>query len=218
MKSRNTLAKLAAFVGLSAFAVSSAKTQIVYINPPDLTINPISNPKIYWDFGTGGGSGSSSLSSFCATDLQIKFLFSVPTMYGAAPQLHCFPVSGQFAMNSGYIAKIALGAMIDGSLSFTSGTNNLINSYGSNDANSSAGTTGYIGFLYNSGYAWAQVRYNADQSLTLYDFAYESSGRASRLAPSPSPRPTQRSAAWSRSVSPPTSGGERIGHLGFLKP
>jgi len=48
------------------------------------------------------------------------------------------------------------------------------------DSNWAPGTTGYVGLRVGAGggdyrYGWAQISYNSDRSITLYDLAYEQS-------------------------------------------
>jgi hypothetical protein len=52
------------------------------------------------------------------------------------------------------------------------------------------GTTGFIGVKFDTNstplFGWVQISYNLDQSVTVHDFAYESSGAPIALVPEPS--------------------------------
>jgi hypothetical protein len=64
------------------------------------------------------------------------------------------------------------------------------------------GTHGYLGLEFNAGpgnrFGWAEVSYNANQSVTLYSFAYDDTGgsiNAGQIAAVPEPAATGAIAA-----------------------
>ena len=59
-------------LALAGVSASSAEAAIVYTDNVDTTISAASG-RIYWDMGTGGGTGSVSNSFFPASDMALFF-------------------------------------------------------------------------------------------------------------------------------------------------
>jgi hypothetical protein len=82
---------------------------------------------------------------------------------------------GQPQPFGGLVYRLNAGDTVDSTRTFD-GVGGFINNNGANNANWAAGTTGYLGLRLVSGgntfYGWARISYNSDQSLTVYDFAY----------------------------------------------
>ncbi len=162
---------------LALAALPSVQAAIIYTNPADLTATFPGS--IYIDLGTDGSGGAVSSSSFSGADFQLLF----DSIYGSDnPGLTYLGGASRFISRPGnYVMNFGLNDPIDG-IADRDGRNSL-NYFGSNDANWAAGTTGYIGVKVDAGttgldYAWIRVSYNNDKTLTVYDFAYETSGGA----------------------------------------
>ena len=88
---------------------------------------------------------------------------------------------GATAFSGFYAVKLDAGATIDYSLNFRTHQTPL---YYLNAGPWTPGTRDYLGFGFFTGsnlqpnFAWADVSYNADHSLTLYGFAYETTPAA----------------------------------------
>lgn len=154
--------------------VPSAEAQVIF-TPVNVSIGVGSS--IFVDFGTGGATGSTSANNFAGTDVRLTFTFGsdlVPTVYNSGFNMSAL-VSG------GYVANLAGGTTISSGLPGFVESNQLrINYSGNNNANWSAGTTGFVGFKFQNNttplLGWAEITYNNDRTLTLSGFAYESSG------------------------------------------
>lgn len=171
---------------LALAAASSAQAQIVYTNPADVTIFA-GGAIVYFDLGKLGAGGSASTTNFGTSNFKLWFGYSnssdTPSIRltgGGGYTPVALTDNDQFARR--FAANEGIGAAV-----FVAhyGNGPAINEYGANNANWPAGTSGYIGMRLpaSSGpghvdYGWARVSYNSDKSLTLYDFAYESSGAA----------------------------------------
>ncbi len=172
-KGRKLLLAAPALGALAAAPASHAT--IVYTNPPDLTASSPNN--IFFDLGANGGTGSSSLSSFPAADFYLKFYYNTQPL---VPMLR-FAVNGNLlAASGGFVTNFPYGTSINSSL-FSTQNYIALNNAGANNAHWPAnGSPGYVGLEFNGGsgpvFGWAQVSYNSNHSLTLYDFAYQSDG------------------------------------------
>lgn len=175
----------AAPLALAGASVSTAEAAIVYTDIPDQTLVGAA-ARVYWDMGTGGGTGSFSNTFFPAADMVLFFGQNdsyVPDINHPAASVQ---IGYSYISTTSFFAtKFASGATINGltggpgSASFAELSRNNTGNWPSNSG------VGYLGFRFDAdgngpgnafNYGWAQVSYNADKSLTLYDFAYESSG------------------------------------------
>lgn len=175
----------AAPLALAGASASTAEAAIVYTNIPDQTIVGAAS-RVYWDMGTGGGTGSFSNTFFPAADMVLFFGQNdsyVPDINHPAASVQ---IGYSYLSTTSFFAtKFAAGATISGltggpgSASFAELQRNSTGNWPAN------GTEGYLGFRFdadgngpgnNFNYGWAKISYNSNKSLTLYDFAYESSG------------------------------------------
>jgi len=157
---------------------SEASAQVVYTNPADLTttaggavigFNPLNQSA---SLGTNqGGIG----------DFTLSFQINDATK----PQIGTNSSHYFVASVGDSLDRLALGTTIDASNVGTS-TLAIINRNAGNDAQWAAGSSGYFGFSIINGadtfYGWAQLTYGSDKSLTLHDFAYESTPGAAITA------------------------------------
>ena len=180
---------------LALAAVHSANAAIIYTNPADITIN--STGSIVFYIGTGvltdtaifvgpGDArrlpGYSFYMGFWDRNSQGS---DAPYVWTPTYQRTFKRVVADAILPEGN-ARAALltpGAMISPSLgpglSFaTSSDYTFLNRNDITGSSWTPGTTGYLGLELNSGanFGWVQISYNADKTLTVYDFAYESSG------------------------------------------
>jgi hypothetical protein len=169
--------RIALLLLLIALAAPAVEAQIIYSNPSDITITWNGTPNtIYFDLNASGGSTLASTSSFTGADFTLSFIGDS----GHQPWLHAIGENSGFAMiqppasNMYTVPRLTLGESIPGSTytPFSNGGDAILHIYSTWPAN----TTGYLALDLNNhtNYGWAQISYNSDGSLTLYDFAYNS--------------------------------------------
>lgn len=175
-------------------AVSTASAAVVYTDVPDLTVSV--GQAIFVDFGANGATGSVSTSNFAGADFVFRHAYSIADI----PKIYFDGASSGGStdlVNNGLAINLAPGTVLPGS-NYFSHFQSALNNRGNNDANWAAGTTGYLGFRINigsgTGYGWAQVSYNLDNSLTIRDFAYESSGGSISVPAAAIPEPASATA------------------------
>jgi hypothetical protein len=188
---------------LALAGASSAHAAIVYTDVPDLTISTVSG-HIYWDMGTNGGTGfAASSGSSPLADMNLFFDYNLSYVRDINKPSAGLSSYGYLSTTGGFASNFSYGSMIDGV--FFAGMANLTNNPGVTGNWTNDGTPGYLGFTfdYDDGigvsyrYGWARVSYNADKSLTLYDFAYESNagtGIAAGAGATPVPEPAAAAA------------------------
>lgn len=181
---------------LALAVVPSADATIIGTDAGDLTFS-FTDAKFLWvDMGTGGMPGAVALGPQDHTNPTI----TSPSFYlwfrysGGRPEWvsndFAFPpgphrvfdgVNNSVAVSGNYVALLPFGTTIDSSLSLTSNYKPF-RTNGTNGSPWVAGTTGYIGVEFNTNttplFGWVNISYNADQSITVHNFAYESSGGA----------------------------------------
>lgn len=162
---------------LALGAVPSAQAVIIYTNPVDITIVSTDFKFIFVDFGTGGATGSAFAGAQAGLSGNQDFYLS---FQGNSPTNPKVQINANELLATGYKPDhLNFGDTISSNVNFHSNYSYL-NKNGANNARWAAGTTGYLGFRFDvSGtplFGWAQITYGSDNSLTLHDFAYESSG------------------------------------------
>ncbi len=156
---------------LALVALPSAHAAIIYTNPADLTVS--GDNLIFIDMGTNGAGGSSNTSYLGGT-----------SSFRLSPYVGHYPYiargsggSGRIFETDGYARKFAPREFISGS---TFANFSYLNFAGNNNDNWAGGTTGYLGVQFNGGSGtvngWINVTFQSNGSLTVHDFAYESSG------------------------------------------
>jgi hypothetical protein len=166
---------------LALAGASAVEAAIVYTNVPDITISTVSG-HIYWDMGTNGGTGfAASSGSSPLADMNLFFDYNLSYVRDINKPSAGLSSYGYLSTTGGFASNFSSGAMISGV--FFAGMANMTNNPGVTGNWTNNGTPGYLGFTfdYDDGigvsyrYGWARVSYNVDKSITLYDFAYESS-------------------------------------------
>ena len=189
---------------LALASTPAAQAAIIYTDANDLTFS-YSDSKFLWvDMGTGGLPGAASLGVQDHTNPPI----ASPSFYlwfsysGGRPEWvsndGAFPVGPQrvfdglensVAVSGNYIRNLTVGDVVSDSLDLT-GNYKPFRTNGTNGTPWTPGTTGFIGVKFNTNstplFGWVQISYNLDQSVTVHDFAYESSGAPIALVPEPS--------------------------------
>jgi|GEM_PF-3121639 len=97
------------------------------------------------------------------------------------------PFDGLLRLDAGYALNLTEDAW------YTGGGGLLNASYNgafSNDVQWSAGSTGYIGLRLDGNPGWARVSFDADNSLTLHDFAYADGGEQLATGQTAIPEPS----------------------------
>lgn len=170
--------------------VPSAHAAIIYTNPADITINSTGSVVFY--IGTGVLTDTAIfVGPFDARRLP-GYSFYMGFRGSDAPYVWTPTYQPTFKRvvadailpdRNARAALLTAGAMISPSLgpglSFaTSSDYTFLNANYITGSSWTPGTTGYLGLELNSGanFGWVQISYNADKTLTVYDFAYESSG------------------------------------------
>ncbi len=168
---------------LALAAIPEAKAVIVYTNPADTTITAGGSNKLWLDLGTGGGTGSVQTSAFNARDLKLAIYTAAnPYVRGASFSDGATASTSTLTEASSYrLSFLSAGVTIDsGAFSLTNPSAYIHN--GGGNSQWTTGTTGYFGVKFNGGsgtnYGWVQLSYNNDGSVTVIDFAYESTGAA----------------------------------------
>lgn len=180
---------------LALVALPSAKAQIIYTNPADITID--STGSIVLFIGTGlttdtaifVGPGNErrlhGYSFYIAFADRAHQGSNAPYVWTPSYQPTFKRVVSDAILGDGNAraALLTAGALISPSLgpglTFANTSNyTYLNRNNITGSSWTAGTTGYLGLELNSGanFGWIQVSYNADKTLTVYDFAYEASG------------------------------------------
>lgn len=168
----------------------TADAQIIVTDAGNTTIS-VTSQQIFFQLGDGiGGTGTVSSSGLSGTHYSLQYSSSnlqKPSVYTSD--------GASVADANGYATNFAPGSSVDGTHAFTMGPATVwLNENDSNPA-WAAGTRGYVGLRQvsvdtDSGYlyAWADVTYGSDSSLTLHRFAYEQSGSpiAAGAIPEPS--------------------------------
>jgi hypothetical protein len=182
----------AAPVGLAA--LSSAHAQIVYTNADDLTfqaggaavffIGSSAGPDQVTYVASGNNrklSGYSFYIGFQSNDSARPYVWT-PGYHGVSGSEQVLTNSANPDPNS-LATVITAGTVISGTPPAGSiwGTNLYSFLHNETDPGTeqwTPGTTGYLALKLNDGadYGWVQVTYNANQTLTIVDFAYNSSG------------------------------------------
>ncbi len=185
---------------LALAAIPSAHAAIIYTDAGDVTFS-FSDSKFLWvDMGTGGSPGAAALGpknryspAVSSPSFYLWFRYS-----GARPEW----VSNDGAVSPGlifdgdnnavarapysYVGLLTLGTIVNSSLSFGSNYKPF-RTTGAGATSWTPGTTGFIGVEFNTNttplFGWVQISYNANQSITVHDFAYESSGGAITIIP-----------------------------------
>ena len=190
-------------------SIPAAKAQIVYTSA-NITMAAGDHEFIYVDMGTGGAQGAAVL---CPPAWQAPYTIPI-----SSPSFYLFfrdwnPGKPEWASNSNVnfdgdnqvsqtgqgstITKLNYGATIDGSLTLGGNYAAFAGTYSVNTP-WTPGTTGYIGVLFDTNitplYGWAQISYNADQTLTLLGFAYNATPGAAILAGTLIPEPSTTAA------------------------
>lgn len=182
---------------LALAAVPSAHAVIIYTNPTDITIDSTGSVVLYIGTGAstdtaifaGPGSprrlpGYSLYMGFWDTNHQGS---NAPYVWTPTYQTAFKRVVSDAILPDGNdrAALLTAGALISARLGpgQTFAPTSDYTFLNRNDITGSGwtpGTTGYLGLELNSGanFGWIQVSYNADKTLTVYDFAYETSGGA----------------------------------------
>ena len=178
---------------LALAAVPSANAAIIYTNPADITIN--STGSIVFYIGTGALTdtaifvgpgdgrrlpGYSFYMGFSDSNSQGS---NAPYVWTPTYSTKRVVADTILPDGNARAALLTAGALISPSLgpglSFaTSSDYTFLNRNNITGSSWTPGTTGYLGLELNSGanFGWVQISYNADKTLTVYDFAYESSG------------------------------------------
>lgn len=187
---KKNLALALAACGMAVAAPTSQAT-IVYTDSPALTVNT-PNDAIYFNLTTGAAwTGTNSLNHGDTTGAEFSLSFNGGDF--DAPFIIGHSDSGSVMANElgnpdGYGAvRFAEGDSISKSLipPYLGGYYTAIGlSYSWTNTSWLPGDRGYLGFQFKPTgqddmlYGWADVSYNADKSLTLYNFAYEDDGSA----------------------------------------
>lgn len=180
---------------LALIAVPSAHAVIIY-TPANVTMSFADGQFLWVDMGTGGSPGAAALGpqdryhpTITSPSFYLFFRYNSGgpewvSNDGAVSPGRVFDGNNNAVAQTGIsntVRDLALGTTIDGSLNLGSNYSR-INRSGINDAQWAPGTTGYIGVEFNTNtsplFGWVQLSYNLDQSITVHDFAYESSGGA----------------------------------------
>lgn len=164
---------------LTIFAAPAATAQILYSNPADITIYPdfpvnLGPPTaIYFDLNPPNGGTLASTAVFAGNDFVLYFNHGdvrFGAILGDSPRYSAVEFQAGDTISSGMI-NIGVGSAAINFLQL--------------------GSTNYMGLSLNNGanVGWAQISYNNDGTLTLYDFAYNatpSESIAAGAVPEPS--------------------------------
>ncbi len=188
---------------LALAAIPSANAAIIHTDAGNLTF-AFSDSQFLWvDMGTGGSPGAAAVGAqnhynptVASPSFYLWFRYS-----GGRPEWvsndQAFPaprrvfdgVNNSVAINGNYVRLLNVGDTVDGSLYMQSNYKPFRTS-GNNNTPWTPGTTGYIGVEFNTNttplFGWVQISYNIDQSVTVRDFAYESTGAGITIVPEPS--------------------------------
>jgi hypothetical protein len=169
-----------AALGLASTAATSATAAVVF-TPLDVPLTISAGESIYFDPVTSA-AGYTDLPS------AIRLFFADDYPGGSSSQKPSLDtwnsISVQFALHStsGFADNLDLGDSIDSGLNWSStNTKANINDNGANNSDWAAGTRGYVAYRINPDdpsplYGWAEIEYETDFQLTLFGFAYNSSG------------------------------------------
>ncbi len=183
---------------LALAAIPSARAAIIYTSV-ELTLSASDNKFIYVDMGTGGAPGAAAFGnpgtpSVASPSFYLFFRYNSNNPEWVSNNNSVFDGNNEIShTNQGNtVSLLAMGTVIDGNNSSLNLGGNYANIHGLGTAKTLwfPGTTGFVGLRFDTNtsplFGWAQLSYNADQTLTLHDFAYESSGGAITIIPEPS--------------------------------
>lgn len=158
-----------------------SKANVVYSDVPDLTIS--NGQTIYFNLATS--EASTDIAQVTGGG-QFQLLYNFGT--AAKPMIQGTSANGMAALSQdmSFAAKLSSGTPIDSGLSYSAGVQ--LASAGASEWEE--GDRGFLGLrldIDGAQYGWADVSYNADQSLTLYSFALDDSGSAISAGVVPEP-------------------------------
>jgi len=187
---------------LALAAIPSADAAIIHTDAGNLTF-ALDSQCLWVDMGTGGSPGAAAVGvhnhynpTVASPSFYLWFRYS-----GGRPEWvsndAAFPpgpgrvfdgVNNSVAINGNYVRLLNVGDTVDSSLYMQSNYKPFRTS--GNNTPWMPGTTGYIGVEFNTNttplFGWVQISYNIDQSVTVHDFAYESTGAGITIVPEPS--------------------------------
>jgi hypothetical protein len=187
---------------LALAAIPSAHAAIIYTDAGDVTFS-FSDSKFLWvDMGTAGSPGAAALGAqdhyhptITSPSFYLWFRYSGnrpewvsnDAAFTPGPGRVFDGVNNSVAINGNYVALLNVGDVVSGSLSLTSNYRPFRTTGTNGSPWATPETTGYIGVEFNTNttplFGWVQISYNANQSITVHDFAYESSGGAITIIP-----------------------------------
>ncbi len=102
-----------------------------------------------------------------------------------SPEIDPNGSNGSIIISGSYAQKFSLGSPIDGTGSLST-SYTYLNIGSANDANWAAGITGFLGVKFDADdgagtsivFGWIRASFDVGNSITVYDFAYESNGGA----------------------------------------
>jgi hypothetical protein len=112
-------------------------------------------------------------------------------IYQGKPAIENIGTASAVANSGDFAVNFPEGSLISGSASFNSNLT-YINRNGDNNANWAVGTRGYLGLRFDNdgtdNFGWADIEFTSDFALTLYSFAYDSSGAGIEAGAIPEPQ------------------------------
>lgn len=175
-----------------------ANAQIVYTSA-NVTLAFSDSKFLFVDMGTGGQPGAAalgpqnqSLSTVSSPSFYLFFRYNSGRPEWVSNNQTTFSGNNQVSHASvgNYVGLLALGAPINNLLSLQ-GNYTPFRVSGANGTVWTPGTSGFIGVKFDTTtsplFGWVQVSYNADQSISVIDFAYEASGGAILAGAVPEP-------------------------------
>lgn len=176
---------------LALAALPSAHAVIIYTDIADITMTYGQGKFIFVDMGTGGATGEAVLANptwqapyvipLASASFYMFFRYNADWPEWSANNTTIFDGNNLVAgiYRGGQVSNLPLGTTIDGAIT-NLGNYAKINRQGANDAQWAPGTTSYIGVKFDMStsplYGWVRLTYALDKTLTVHDFAYESSG------------------------------------------
>lgn len=171
-------------------ALPAAHAQIVYTNPADVTMDYSSGKFIYIDMGTGGSQGTmvlgtpswqnNNVAPIASPSFYLFFRYNNNNPEWSANNTSIFDGNNLVVANNNDVRDLSYGSLIDGTTTTRGNYAILAGVYNSGTTEWTPGTTGYIGVQFDMStsplFGWVHMSYNADKSITVYDFAYNASG------------------------------------------
>jgi hypothetical protein len=185
---KGNLKSLMATGGLLAGAGTASQAAIVHTDISDLTVSAGGN--IYFSLT----SQAADTTGAVVEQFRLFFFANLPGEPSIVGVANSGAAAGYLGALYSYSSVLTVGATVNNSRTFFSSSHLAYGSTGEWDP----GDRGYLGLRIDSGgikYGWADVSYNANNSLTLYSFAYENSGASIAAGVVPEPATTGAMAA-----------------------